>query len=207
MMTRKRIIISSLVVVVLLTVGILLLNQYSCYKEITDEKTGITYLQVDDELYTKIDYNSSSIFANNTYDRLIHLSFYHNNIKEIKKAMVFSDCIIDNKQYGCIDIGNNEKLFLNVDYKILSYFAKEDFMLPNLDINEIEQVRIQYLDDSIAAEQNKIQVITDINEMKALLDNPEQYFEENDITEVYIKYKDYIFEEWYDSKKINQMKI
>ena len=57
---------------------------------------------------------------------------------------------------------------------------------------------LEYLNNSAQ------KTIKNSSDIKALIDNPDKYFSQNQITDIYVKYKNYDFEEWYDKDKLQQ---
>ena len=184
--------------------------EYDKVAEIEDSDTNIFYLQVDDRKYPKIDPASKSagLFSQETIDRIDDVYFSaHNRLNDpdsqitMYKKGVFG---IGNSDYGYLNVNEDDTLYFYTDSRILCVYAQEGFALPDLSSDEIQQIRLEYLNYSAAEENGYEEIISDKETIDEILSDPAAYFAAHDITDMYVKYNKYNFEEWFDVNKIQK---
>ena len=162
-------------------------------------------MKIDNNLYPQICSDSADygLFSENTVNRMKDVYLCEDNriITDADNIFMFKTGPFQNQKYGYKNIKENERLYFyfdNFDNRILNFYADEGFELPQFDAENIKQVRLEYIDNS-AGKNRIIKDSTDINE---LIINPTNYFNKNQVTDIYVKFKGYDFEEWYDLDKI-----
>lgn len=206
---KKKIILSCAVVSVIAIIVFSIIVKNNTYnqkcEEFEDINTKISYLKIDNILYPQICADSADygLFSENTVNRMKDVYLCEDNriITDADNIFMFKTGTFQNQKYGYKNINENERLYFyfdNFDNKILNFYADEGFELPQFDAENIEQVRLEYIDNS-AGKNRIIKDSTDINE---LIINPTDYFNKNQVTDIYVKFKGCDFEEWYDLDKI-----
>ena len=201
---KKKIILSCAVVSV---IAIIVKNNTYNQKceEFEDINTKISYLKIDNILYPQICADSADygLFSENTVNRMKDVYLCEDNriITDADNIFMFKTGTFQNQKYGYKNINENERLYFyfdNFDNKILNFYADEGFELPQFDAENIEQVRLEYIDNSAG----KNRIIKDSADINELIINPTDYFNKNQVTDIYVKFKGCDFEEWYDLDKI-----
>ena len=182
---KKKIILSCAVVSV---IAIIVKNNTYNQKceEFEDINTKISYLKIDNILYPQICADSADygLFSENTVNRMKDVYLCEDNriITDADNIFMFKTGTFQNQKYN----------------KILNFYADEGFELPQFDAENIEQVRLEYIDNSAG----KNRIIKDSADINELIINPTDYFNKNQVTDIYVKFKGCDFEEWYDLDKI-----
>ncbi len=178
MKTRVKIFLGILVTVLIINNH----NEYKC-KEIIDTDTGISYLYVADNSYPEISLESAELglFPQSTVDRMDDIYLYNDNLISQKESDVY---IINKSTFH--------------DNKILKYFACTGFELPELKVENIDHIRVEFIDYT----ENKPNIIKERSIIESIINNPIDYFANNQISDIYITYKNYNLEEWFDIQKL-----
>ena len=97
------------------------------------------------------------------------------------------------------EISENIYLYFQIDdNKILKYFACTGFELPELKVENIDHIRVEFIDYT----ENKPNIIKERSIIESIINNPIDYFANNQISDIYITYKNYNLEEWFDIQKL-----
>lgn len=201
--TKVILIVSGIVLIVIC----LLANndtEYKC-KEIVDTNTNIPYLSIDNDSFPIINSESAELglFTQNTVERINEIYLCDNNCISAKDDDIFiiNKGFFQTKNYGYKKITENDYLYFQIeDNKILQYFACAGFELPELRAENIEQIRVEFIDYT----SSKPNIIKERSIIEKIINNPVDYFENNKISDIYITYKNYDFEEWFDIHKLTQ---
>ncbi len=204
MKTRVKIFLGILVTV-LIIVFLLVINNHNEYKckEIIDTDTGISYLYVADNSYPEISLESAELglFPQSTVDRMDDIYLYNDNLISPKESDVYiiNKSTFHGTNYGYKEISENIYLYFQIDdNKILKYFACTGFELPELKIENIDHIRVEFIDYT----ENKPNIIKERSIIESIINNPIDYFANNQISDIYITYKNYNLEEWFDIQKL-----
>lgn len=198
-----KFLLPTFVVIIVAIFAFVVMQNNNC-KELEDEKTGICYLRVYDNSYPQIcsDSGENGLFSADTVNRIDDIYFCpENRINEDNENSIniISEGMFVIKKYGFKQVSNCDRVYFYIDNgRILSIYAREGFELPELKFENIEQINLEYLNNSAQ------KTIKNSSDIKALIDNPDKYFSQNQITDIYVKYKNYDFEEWYDKDKLQQ---
>ena len=179
------------------------------YRVTVDPATGLEYLHTDTDTYVEISQKSvdCNYFTQDTSDRIEHIyvkaftSIMPENTSSTRKAFYWNHILVPFYDVMGNQTDTDDKLYCAEEsLGAEKYFAKPGFEIPELKAENIEKIDLQRY-----GSMSDNMIVEGESNIEAFLKDYKKIFEDNSISDCYIKYKNASYVEWFNSYNLEEM--